>query len=105
MTNYGSLERFVDRCDHTTGSVYKRALNDLIEQLEAAQQQLHAEQRDRNWWAANNSRERQQLQEQLEALRHTLADIAKNSDDAAARNWANAALYATSSPAKRSEGT
>lgn len=50
-------------------AVERDRANGLLEQLQAAQEQLHAEQRDRNWWAANNSRERQQLQEQYETLR------------------------------------
>lgn len=44
----------------------------LKEQLETARTQLHAEQRDRNWWAANNSRERQQLRERSEMLERAL---------------------------------
>lgn len=48
----------------------------LVEQLEAAQAQLHAEQRDRNWWAANNSRERQRVADELLELKEAWTKLA-----------------------------
>ena len=65
-----------DQADLATElSVARGERDGLKEQFQTVQAQLHAEQRNRNWWAAENSRERQRLQEQLEAAQETLREL------------------------------
>lgn len=68
-----------DRAGSATAAFYEKKLERLEEQLEA-------ERRDRKWWAANNSRERQRLQERYaEAVGYIRAHLAGNDADSELR--------------------